>query len=102
MFERITILLAIFGCAFARTTWKELDTYTFEQYVQEFGFEWTSGSTEWATRKSLFDIEIARVRSHNVGTSTWKEGVNKFSAMSESEKKVPVKTKFLFLEGNSI
>ena len=71
-----------------KTTWKELKNYSFEKFVAEFKHEFGAvGGDEWNKRKSLFETELARVVKHNDGNFSWKEGVNKFSALSSSEKK---------------
>jgi len=84
MFKKICIasLLAIVA---AKTTWKELQGYTFEKFVDEFGLKYDS--TEVENRRALFNTELARVRAHNTKNLSWKEGVNKFSAMTPEEKK---------------
>lgn len=69
----------------AKTTWNQLDNYTFEQFTKEFGLKYES--SELASRRSLFTAELARVRTHNAKNLSWKEGVNKFSAMTAEEKK---------------
>lgn len=65
----------------------ELPTYSFERYVQEFRHPWAEGTAEYANRKTVFESELKRVVSHNAGNVGWKTSVNKYSAMSVSEKK---------------
>ena len=69
------------------TTWRELYDYSFEKFVTEFKNDWSADSSEYKFRKGLFERELARVIQHNLGTSSWKEGVNMFSAMTAQEKK---------------
>jgi C1A family cysteine protease len=69
----------------AKTSWKDLDNYSFEQFTKEFGLKFDSSEVD--NRRSLFVSELARVRSHNAKNLSWKEGVNKFSAMSAAEKR---------------
>lgn len=88
MFFKVVVVLATIAAAGARTTWKDLAEYNFEKYVAEFQHPWAKGTTEYNSRKKIFDEELARVRGHNVANLSWKEGVNKFSAMTVSEKKV--------------
>jgi len=45
------------------------------------------GTAEIETRRGLFNAELARVKAHNAKNLSWKEGVNKFSAMTATEKK---------------
>ena len=79
----VTSSLAMAG----RPTWTNLDEYSFEKFVQDFSHPWTPGSSEWSTRQGLFEKELARVRLHNKGTFSWKEGINKFSAFTPAEMK---------------
>lgn len=66
----------------------DLRTYTFEKFVQDFRMGWTPGSSEFFTRKALFQEELKRVISHNSNSNgAHKATVNKFSAMTLSEKK---------------
>jgi len=69
----------------AKTTWKELDGYSFEKFVSEFGMKYQPSELE--SRRALFTSELARVKAHNAKNLSWKEGVNKFSAMTADEKK---------------
>lgn len=85
MFTKAIILLAALASVSARTSWKDLDTYTFENYVKEFGQNFKKNEIDM--RKGLFQEEIERVRAHNAKGLSWKEGVNKFSAMTAAEKK---------------
>lgn len=66
----------------------DLTAYTFEEFVLDFRFPWSQGSTEWNYRKELFTAELQRVLEHNNMLGSWKEGINKFSAMTPQEKKV--------------
>jgi len=53
--------------------------------VNDFNMKYTSD--EMPTRAKLFADELARVRAHNSKNLSWKEGINKFSALSPAEKK---------------
>lgn len=88
MLVKIGLVLSTLTVCFARTTWKDLEKYTFEQYVQEYGFNWREGSTEWSARKFIFEAELSRIREHNMGEHSWKMGVNQFTALSDLEMKV--------------
>lgn len=46
------------------------------------------GTVEWDHRRKIFEAELARVIAHNNAGKSWKEGVNKFSAMTARELKV--------------
>ena len=92
----------------ARPTWNELHNYSFDLFLRDFKIEYKASEIE--LRKSLFHAElgifqkttiyfilyfysyfklyVARVRAHNSRTdASWKEGINKFSAMTVNEKK---------------
>mmetsp|Transcript_18516 Transcript_18516/g.19286 ORF Transcript_18516/g.19286 Transcript_18516/m.19286 type:complete len:375 (+) Transcript_18516:46-1170(+) len=62
-----------------------LENYTFERYLNDFNHKFSS--SELTLRKNLFETEKARVIAHNKGKSSWKRGINKFSVMTESERK---------------
>lgn len=85
----LIVLLAVLAIIVnaKRPKWNELDGYSFEQYVVDFNFEVTQGSSEYAIRKALFNAELARVREHNSKNLSWREGINKFSVMTHQEKK---------------
>ena len=44
------------------------------------------GSAEWTERLALFEESVARIRAHNAKSSTYKMGLNKFSASTPKEK----------------
>lgn len=61
--------------------------YSFESFQEEFGFSFVKGSEEYTLRSNLFNKELARVRAHNMQGKSWKEGINKFSAVTPAEMK---------------
>ena len=69
-----------------RPRWNELDGYNFDQYVTDFNIK-THGSMDYESRKDIFVSELNRVRLHNAKGLTWKEGINRFSAMTKNEKR---------------
>ena len=69
MLSKICALSAL-AIASARTTWKDLETYNFEQFMAEFHLKYTSSELE--SRRSLFIRELARVRAHNAKNLSWK------------------------------
>jgi len=87
MFKTILTVACLMGAAQARTTWKDLDNYNFEKFLQEFGHKWTKGSPEYLKREIIFIEELARVKAHNKKNLSWKEGVNHMSHMTLEEKK---------------
>ena len=54
--------------------------------MAEFKLKLTKGTDEYFNRETLFLQELARVKLHNSMNKSWKEGVNKFSAMTVAEK----------------
>jgi cathepsin L len=89
MFAQLLVVFAVIACACAKTSWRQLSAdYSFEKFVEEFEYEWKVGTAEWNQRRSIFVEELARVIKHNANPMhTWKEGINKFSAMTPAEKK---------------
>jgi len=87
MSKSMLVLLALSGAAAARPTWSQLGDYTFEKFVQDFDLSVTPGSAEWKSKEQVFIAELNRVREHNKAGKSWKEGINKFSAMTATELK---------------
>eukprot|EP01038_Epipyxis_sp_PR26KG_P006727 gene6727-9220_t len=83
MFAKL-IVLSIFSAALAKPTWKDLHDYSFEKFIADFDVK--VPSHEVAMRKELFNNELNRVKEHNAKNLSWKEGINKFSAMTKKEK----------------
>jgi hypothetical protein len=44
---------------------RDLETYTFANFVAEFRHSWTGEELEM--RKQLFETELLRVKTHNAG-----------------------------------
>jgi len=73
------------GCvsaAFATPKWQELDGYTFDKYVSDFGFGFGFASQ---ARKNTFEQNLKKIQLHNLEPSTYKENVNRFTALTEDE-----------------
>ena len=71
----VVIALAVLAVALGkRPTWRELDNYSFEQYLQDFHMN-IPDATEFGMRKVLFMSELARVKAHNAKNLSWKEGI---------------------------
>ena len=70
----VVVLAAVAALASGRTLWHQLDaSYTFDRYCEEFGKRYEAGSSEYSTRKALFDSNLARIMAHNQDTTkTWK------------------------------
>lgn len=69
-----------------RPAWHELDGYTFQKYVHDYGKSYTLGSAEYASREAIFIQELNRVRELNARGLSWKEGINERSDLTSEEK----------------
>ncbi len=82
----LTALLAWLAIVSGRlTVTNNLESYTFEQFVQDHNLHYDE--KEIPMRKALFQNEVQRIQEHNSKNLKWKEGINKFSAMTKEEKK---------------
>jgi cathepsin L len=78
------LLIALVGVTAAKPKWQELPGYTFEQYVVDFGFNYTA--EEQPVRKWVFEKRLEGILAHNRdSSSTFKENVNKFTALTDVE-----------------
>jgi len=68
---------------------RDYSSYTFQDYVKEFGK--TYGQDESELRKSLFEKELAAIKAHNEeyknGKHTWYKAVNHLTAHTKEEYK---------------
>mmetsp|Transcript_21496 Transcript_21496/g.31209 ORF Transcript_21496/g.31209 Transcript_21496/m.31209 type:complete len:369 (+) Transcript_21496:61-1167(+) len=62
----------------------DLNNYSFEAFMKEYRHSWSGD--ELQMRKEIFEAELARVRSHNAMTKSWKESINRYSAYTKAEK----------------
>jgi hypothetical protein len=70
----------------AKPKWSELESYSFDQYLKDFGKPYEHGTDEYMYRRDLFGDRLLSVRNHNADvTKTYKRGVNMFSDMSAAE-----------------
>jgi cathepsin L len=84
---RLMIAAALASLAAARVVSREeLASYTFEKFVSDFHHPWKTGTEEFNRRKAIFEDELRRVIMHNARKSSYTMSVNKFSAMTLSEK----------------
>jgi len=68
----------------AATSWNELASYSFDNYVQEF--EKAYSPVEHEFRRSVFETRLVDIKRHNAdATRTYKRGVNKFSDLTTEE-----------------
>src|SRR6185312_6383362 len=81
-----TVIACLLGLAFAAPKWHELNGYSFEKYVKDFGKEYTVGTEEFYKRKLIFENELVSILAHNRDhTQTWKQGVNRFTDYTPEE-----------------
>jgi cathepsin L len=87
----LLLLLAIVAYASA-AKWRELQShekhlYSFDDFKAEYNRKYTN-EVEESFRRKLFQSSLHRINRHNQDPSkTWKTGINKFSDMTEQEKK---------------
>jgi len=79
------LLLCCTGAVFAAQ--KDMEHYTFDAFISEFRKSYSPA--EHAQRKSIFETRLASIRNHNANPeSSYKLGVNAFSDMHESERRI--------------
>lgn len=79
------IVLSLLGAASANLS---VEKVTFESFVKQFHPHMTKDSAEWNERRALFQESVSQIRAHNSQKSSYKIGLNKFSASTPKEKKV--------------
>lgn len=84
MLHKLVILSLLVILASGKPTWKDLHNYSFQQFQNDFDLNYPVSDLE--LRESLFSIELERVIEQNKKNLSWKDGINKFSAMTDSEK----------------
>jgi hypothetical protein len=85
MLANLFVVAVIVTLAAAKPLWHQLGNYSFEQYLSDFKHQYHQ--SEIGARRALFNAELARVQAHNAKNLSWKEGINKFSAMTGAERK---------------
>jgi hypothetical protein len=85
MLANLFVVAVIVTMAAAKPLWHQLGSYSFEQYLSDFKHQYHQ--SELGARRALFNAELARVQAHNAKNLSWKEGINKFSAMTGAERK---------------
>lgn len=84
----VLLIFALLGLSVLeakKPKWHELEGYTFERYVKDFGRKYTD--EEFDQRKVLFEKNLEKIRSHNQGKSSYKMGVNHFTDRTIEERK---------------
>jgi len=82
----VALLSLFFAVAAAKPNSNELNDYTFDRFVSDFGLKYEQSEIE--SRRAIFTQELTRVRNHNSKNLSWKESITKFSAMTQAEKNV--------------
>jgi len=78
-------LFFLIGYALAIPKWHQLEEYDFERYCADFGKSYNK-KWEYTARKAIFDQKMKQHKIHNADkTKTWKQGVNQFTDLSQSE-----------------
>ena len=85
--RRVFFIAAILALAVTagRPKWHELEGYTFERYVKDFGKQHKRGTAEYTKREQLFLESLRRVREHNSKGLSWKKGINHLSDRTSEE-----------------
>jgi hypothetical protein len=82
-YAQVSIILFFLATTMAKTMWSELEGYTFEKYVKEFGKDYKCPQ-EFSLRRSIFEKKLQGIRAHNRDPSqSWKKGVNHLSDRTE-------------------
>lgn len=85
MFSKVVALSLLAGAATANLA---VDKVSFEAFAKQYHPRMVEGSAEWHQRKQLFEDSVSEIRAHNAQKSSYKKGLNKFSASTPKEKKV--------------
>lgn len=85
MLSKLVIAVLCTSAVALKPKWQELGNYTFEKFLTDFNLHYHPSELE--TRRAAFTAELARVHAHNAKGLSWKEGINKFSALTKEEKK---------------
>jgi len=81
------VLLAAVAVLAAGRDYENVNGYTFEEYVREFGKQYESEQDE-AVHRMIFTRNLEEIIRHNSDRSqTWKKGVNQFTDLSTQEMK---------------
>jgi len=84
----LLLALALTLCASlvdARPKWNQLDNYSFENFVADFGRRYAN-PRELSQRRATFEGRLKRVRQHNANPhATYRKGINQFSDWTDEE-----------------
>ena len=79
-YSMLKILSIALLAASASAGLMNVDRTRFVDFVKANHPGLVQGSAEWTERLALFEESVARIRAHNAKSSTYKMGLNKFSA----------------------
>lgn len=82
MFLAATLVAAAAPRAHQLTT-----AYTYAHYVRDHGKAVAANSTEWALREQIFAMRLRDIIAHNKAGGMYKKGVNKFTDMTDKERR---------------
>lgn len=82
----IVVFAMVAAMAASAPLWNELRDYTFELYVVDFGKGYTLGSTEYITRKRIFEQRLSSIVTFNTNPlNLYRQGVNHLTDMTTEE-----------------
>jgi len=95
-FATVFFLAFHHGChalrAKSRVDPESVDSYSFVQFVREYGRSYAAGSAEYLRRSALFDQSRSAIKARNAQNKaegkSWRAGVHPFMDWSEPERKV--------------
>eukprot|EP00416_Gambierdiscus_australes_P042140 CAMPEP_0171115944 /NCGR_PEP_ID=MMETSP0766_2-20121228/89189_1 /TAXON_ID=439317 /ORGANISM="Gambierdiscus australes, Strain CAWD 149" /LENGTH=92 /DNA_ID=CAMNT_0011578345 /DNA_START=1 /DNA_END=276 /DNA_ORIENTATION=+ len=86
-------LVAAAACASSATallsrhsSLRELQQYSFERFVEDFGRAYVRGTPEWSRRERLFQQHLEEVLAFQAGPSrSWRKGITTFMDRTDAE-----------------
>jgi len=88
MYTTLTLLASTLAVSSAKLTLTDIPSdYHFNRYLQDFRIKHNWTESEYASRQDMFKNEVVKIQRHNVGQSSYKIGLNRFSVMTKTEKK---------------
>ena len=83
---RALYCLVLLPLSAAAPRWHELDGYSFDRYVRDFGKSYASAE-EKSFRENAFARKLADVQAFNSAQHSWKRGINHLSDRTDAELK---------------
>ena len=88
MYTTLTLLASTLAISSAKLSLTDIPSdYHFNRYLQDFRIKHNWTENEYASRQEVFQTEVQKIQKHNVGQSSYKIGLNRFSVMTKTEKK---------------